>query len=116
MRSHAVSGLFTTPKSCSCTCSRTYSGRSAGLAMGDLRLDLAVGEEHRMDAVGEPPAVRVLGIRAVAVELGLHLPRMRREEQDAVADAHRLGDRVRDEEHGEARAFPELQQLVLHLA
>src|SRR5512142_1371997 len=115
-RSHAVSGFITTPKSCSSTWSRTNSGRAAGLGMGSLLLDLALGEEHRMDAVREPAPARVDAIGPVAVELGLHLPGMRGEQQDAVADAHGLGDGVRDEEHGEARALPELQQLVLHLA
>ena len=39
---------------------------------------------------------------------------MRRQQQDAVADLDRLGNRVRDEQHGEFRFLPQHQQLVLH--
>ncbi len=58
----------------------------------------------------------VIRVARHAVQFGLDLSRMRREQQDPAADPDRLGDRVRDEEHGEARVVPELQQLVLHLA
>src|SRR5688500_15924339 len=114
MRSHAVRGLLTTPKSCSGTSSRTYSGRCTGaLDMGHRLLDLLAGEEHAMDAVRQALARGIHGIGSVAVELRAHLARVRREQQDAVADAHRLGDGVRHEQHREARVLPELQQLVL---
>ena len=43
-------------------------------------------------------------------------PGMRRQQQDPVADADRLRDRMRDEQHRELRVVPEPQQLVLHLA
>ena len=38
---------------------------------------------------------------------------MRRQQQDAVADLDRLGDRVGHEQHGELRLVPQLQQFVL---
>src|SRR5687768_2024110 len=118
MRSQGVSGLLTTPKSRSPTSSRTYSGRSPGaLDMGyGLALDVLPREEHAVDAVGQalPGGVRRVG--PVAVQLRPHLARVRGQQQDAVADAHRLRDRVRDEEHRELRSLPQLEQLVLHLA
>ena len=54
-------------------------------------------------------------VDAGAVDLGLHLPGMRAEQQNAVADPDRLGNRVRHEQHRELRVLPELQQLLLHL-
>src|SRR5690349_2232775 len=69
-----------------------------------------------MDPLLERGDVGAVRIARQAVELGLDLPRVRRQQQDAAADLDRLGDRVRDEQHGEARALPQREQLVLHLA
>ena len=44
------------------------------------------GEQHVVDAVGEFFAIAADGIGAVAVEFGFDLARMRRQQQDAVAD------------------------------
>src|SRR5215472_19196592 len=55
-------------------------------------------------------------VATVAVELRLHLSWMRREQEDPVADPHRLVDGVGDEDDGEAGALPQLQKLLLHLA
>src|SRR5437868_1048813 len=114
----SVSGCCTTPMSPPATVSRRYSGRSGGAAaetcvstMADnlLLLD-AIGEQHLVDALGQlAPARGIDGITAVAVELALDLPGMRREQQDAVAEQHRLRDRVGHEQHGEARVGPQLQ-------
>jgi hypothetical protein len=41
---------------------------------------------------------------------------MRREQQDAVTDPDRFGNRMGHEQHGEFRVLPEPQQLFLHLA
>ena len=40
---------------------------------------------------------------------------MRAHQQNAAADANRLGNRVRDEQHRKFRLVPQLQQLFLHL-
>src|SRR5262245_49681637 len=106
-RCHSVSGACTTPMSRPATTSRKYSGRVGGspkagcttarvLAMRDhlLLLD-AIGKQNFVDAVGQLAAGGwVYGIVAAAVELALDLTRMRREQQDAVADQHRLRNRV----------------------
>jgi hypothetical protein len=53
---------------------------------------------------------------AVAVDLGAHAPRVRRQQRDAVAHHQRLFDRVRDEQQREAHLVPQREQLLLHLA
>src|SRR5215813_2918575 len=119
LRSHAwlticcarVSGFSTTPMSPLATTSRRYSRRVGGAAsrrsavcmsvMGDdlLLLD-AIGEQQIVNPVRQlAPARRIDRIAAVAVELAFDLARMRRHQQDAVADQHRLRDRVGDEQH-----------------
>src|SRR5690606_25163849 len=50
----------------------------------------------------------------IAVQLGPDAARVRREQQNAAADAHRLGDGVGHEKHREAGVLPQLQQLLLH--
>ena len=60
-------------------------------------------------------AVGVLDMRA-AVQLGLHLPWMRRQQQDSRSDLDGLGNRMRHEQHRETRLVPQGQQFVLHLA
>src|SRR6059058_4519701 len=64
--------------------------------------------ESRRAAVLEGDAVDVAHLR-------FHPARVRREQQDAAADADGFGDGVGDEEHREARLVPETEQLVLHL-
>src|SRR5215470_16916553 len=102
-RCQIVSGCCTTPMSSPATMSRRYSLRSGGAVgrraaavgtstMADnlLLLD-AIREQHVVDAVRQLAAAgRVDRVAAVAVELALDLARMRREQQDAVADQHRL--------------------------
>src|SRR5262249_4726975 len=120
-----VSGCCTTPMSWLATMARTYAGRRggaaslvpmSGMAAPPLFLD-ASGEQHVVNAVAELASARGIGrVAAVAVELALDLAGMRREQQNAVADQHRLRNRVGDEQHGEAGVRPELQQLLLHLA
>src|SRR5690242_3217625 len=102
----SVSGFSTTPMSRLATTSRRYSPRVGGApsrrsavcmsVMGDglLLLD-AIGEQKIVDAVRQLlPARRVDRIAAVAVELAFDLARMRRHQQDAVADQHRFGNRM----------------------
>src|SRR5579871_2304108 len=136
LRSHAwlticctsVSGFSTTPMSRLATTSRKYSPRVGGAAsrrsavcmsvMGDdlLLLD-ATGKKQIVNAVRQlASARRIDRVAAIAVELALDLAGMRREQQDAVADQHRLGNRVGDEQHGEARVGPQREELLLHLA
>src|ERR1043165_4950827 len=106
MRSSADSGFCTTAN-CA-VWSRTISGRSGATASSFtamrgsdiLRLLDLVGEQHMLDAMlqrGRIPDVRA------AVQLGLDLARMRRQQQDAGADLDRFRDRVGDEQHGEPR-------------
>src|ERR1700704_5359258 len=110
------------------TTSRMYSGRVGGTGAGNratgarssamghslLFLD-AIGKENVVDAVRELAAGAVDRVAAVAVQLALDLARMRRHQQDAVADQHGLGVRVGHEQHRETRLVPQLQQLLLHL-
>src|SRR5262245_43568769 len=111
-----VSGFSTTPMSSPATMSRRYSGRAGGNAgnrvaaawvsaiADDLLFLDAIRKQHCVDAVRQlVPACRVDWIAAVAVEFALDLARMRREQQDAVADKHCLGDRVGHKQHREAR-------------
>src|SRR5580704_1142730 len=100
--------------------SRRYSGRSGGTAakraadvwgsaMTDhlLLLD-AISEQHLVNAVGQlAPTCRIGRIAAVAVELALDLTRVRRKQQDAIADQHGLRNRVSHEQHREARVVPQ---------
>ena len=51
-----------------------------------------------------------------AVHLGLHLARMRGEQQNPASDLDGFRNRVRDEQHRESGVVPELQQLILHFA
>src|SRR2546427_6629469 len=117
MRSHAVSGFSTTPKSLLCV-SATNSGLctcTLPSGMGGGLLLHFLGEEHALDPLRQLPPLAPLGA-TLAVQLRLHLPGMGREQEDPVPDQHCLRDRVRDEEHGEVGVVPELQELVLHLA
>src|SRR3982074_339128 len=125
----SVSGCWTTPMSSPATTSRRYSGRKGGTASGraaaawastmadNLLLLDAIGEQHLVNAIRQlASAGRFDRIAAVAVELALDLARVRREQQDAIAQQHRLRDRVGHEQHGETGFGPQLQQLLLHLA
>ncbi len=70
-----------------------------------------------MDRVRQPRArQRMHVVAAGRAELGLDLPGMRGQQQDAAGDADRLVDGMGDEQHREARLVPQKQQLVLHLA
>src|SRR6202521_3769584 len=124
-----VSGFCTTPMSPPAMTSRRYSGRVGGTgagkrvtgarssAMGHCLLFLdAIRKQDVVNAVRQLGAGAVDRIAAVAVELAFDLARVRRHQQDAIADQHGLWDRVRHEQHREARVFPQLQQLFLHLA
>src|SRR6185369_12880440 len=104
--------------------SRMYSGRVGGTgagkrvtgarssAMGHSLLFLdAIRKQDVVNAVRKLDAGAIDRIAAVAVELALDLPRMRRHQQDAVADQNGLGNRMRHEQHREARVLPQLQQL-----
>src|SRR3546814_8574129 len=50
------------------------------------------------------------------VQLRLHLSRMRRHHENAVADDQRLLDRMGHEQHREPHIVPQIQKLLLHLA
>src|SRR5882757_5804437 len=58
-------------------------------------------EQHRVYPLGKGPAVWTDLVDTTAVDLGLDLSGMRREQENAVSDPHRLGDRVGDEDDGE---------------
>src|SRR6516225_8992590 len=116
MRSHADSGASTMPKALDATVSRTISARAAGsVVVVFMPLLHRIREQHRVDASFERRHERTVCAHGETVELGLYLAGMRREQQDAAADLDRFGDRMRDEQHGKARAFPQCEQLVLHL-
>lgn len=67
-----------------------------------------------MDLLFEPRSAAVLAGDLIDVGyLGLDPAGMRRQQEDAVADLDRFGDRVGDEQHGEFGFRPELQQLIL---
>src|SRR4051812_18533643 len=97
------------------TVSRTYSGRSgptarardAGVcisAMGDNLLLDAIGKQHLVKALGERAGgCGTDGIAAAAVELGLALAGLGREQQRAFADHHRLWNGVGHEQYRELR-------------
>src|SRR4051812_38149284 len=109
MRSSADSGFCTTAN-CA-VWSRTISGRSGATAScfrairgsDILRLLDLVGEQHVLDARLQRGGV--LDMRA-AVQLGLDLPRMRRQQQYPRADLDGFGNRVGHEQHGEPRLLP----------
>ena len=79
----------------------------------------ALGEQHRVDALVQRlelgPDLRRM-VEVTGVELGLHLAGMRAQDKDTRPYDDRLLDRMGDEEHGETRVLPELQQFLLHLA
>src|SRR4051794_34323194 len=99
MRSSAESGFCTTAN-CA-VWSRTISGRSGAMVSAfkamrgsdTLRLLDLVGEQHVLDALLQRAGV--CDMRA-AVQLGLHLPGMRRQQQDAGADLDRFRNRMGD--------------------
>src|SRR6266496_5666505 len=120
--SHGESAFSTTPKAVESTGSRRTSGRG-GAADSDMMVMVSllsfdgVGEQHRVDPAFQREQAFGIALPRIeweAVQLRLHLTGMRRHEQDAAADLDRLGNRVRDEQYGEARVVPELKQLVLH--
>src|SRR6185437_11439386 len=101
-RSHTDSGFWTMPNVAVDTGSRRISGRAAGAAarsfirslplsvsrsdlLGRHRLLDRVGEEHRMDPLLERRDRARARIGRQAVELGLDLSGMRRQEQDSAA-------------------------------
>src|SRR5438477_1037073 len=103
MRSNVESGLWMTPRSAASAGRRANSSRLTVGSTMDVLLFLldGVGEEHRVNALFQ--RLRLRGIAVFprqAVELGLHLPRVRRQQQDATADLDRLGNRMRHEQHG----------------
>src|ERR1700736_4175357 len=111
------------------TVSRRYSGRTGGAAahcaapmwvsamMHNLLFLDAIGKQQLVNAVRQlAPADGVGGVAAVAVEFALDLTGMRREQKNAVADQHGLGNRVGHEQDGEPRFAPQLEQFLLHLA
>src|SRR4051812_12695200 len=121
MRSKLLSGFSTTPNALVGIGSRRISGRvtgseataglddSAALDMDRPLLFHGLGEEHGVDLSLEARGRLRLAVPPGRVELRLHLARVRRQQQDAVADLDRLGDRVRDEKHGELGLVPELK-------
>src|ERR1041385_1053259 len=119
MRSSADSGFCTTAN-CA-VWSRTISGRSEATVSSFtamrgsdiLRLLDLVGEQHVLDAMLQRSGI--LDMRA-AVQLGLDLAGMRRQQQDAGADLDRFRNRMGHEQHRKPRLFPQSQQFVLHLA
>src|SRR5688572_6314478 len=93
--------------------SRMYSFRAMVLSATSHFLYFVL-EEHLVNAPAECLAGQGVGIVvAGAVELAFDLPRMRRQQQDAVADHHRFRNGVRHEKHGELCVLPELEQLFL---
>src|SRR6516225_5761521 len=118
-RSKGERGFSTTPNRLVSTVSRYRSGRATALSLMMMLLVFLdfVGEQHVVDPLFERARCHALArLVREAVELSLHLSWMRRKQQDAASDLHRLGNRVGDEEHGEMRVVPQLQQFVLHLA
>src|SRR3954469_9095880 len=105
--SEVVSGFSTTPYALVST-SRTNSGRCTRMfsAMRRYLLFDLVGEQHVVNAVGKFFAVLADMIRAVTIEFCLDAARMRRQQQNPVADQHRLRNRVRDEKHREMCFVP----------
>src|SRR4051812_36255584 len=108
MRSNGVSGRATSPtapitSSVTMRSARTGGSVRSAMVMMDLQrgLDL-VGEKQVVDA----PLQRVEGRRShvgkadmTGIELRLHAARMRRQDQDAVADEQRLFDGMGHEDH-----------------
>src|SRR5215203_5561604 len=127
-RSKLLRGFSTTPKALVGMGSRRISGRLTGSVaaegLGDsTALDMdrpllfhGFGKQHVVDFGLELLGRDSLAVPPGRVQLRLDLPRMGREQEDAVADLDRLGNRVRHEQDGELRLVPELQELVLHLA
>src|SRR5690606_3221400 len=113
------SGFSTTPKPVSESV-LMISGRAAPVAivsdMGSFpRLEF-VFKQELLDAVRKPQTTRINDIVACAVQLRLYLAWMRTQQQNAVADADGFRNGMGDEENGELRILPKLQQLFLHLA
>src|SRR5262245_2698624 len=125
MRSNGVSGRATSPMAPMASSVTRRSARTGGIvrsAMLMMSLQRAlhlVGEEQVVDAAlqrveGGRPHVGEADM--AGIELGLHPPRMRRQDQDAVADEQRLLDGMGDEDDREAHVLPQRDQLLLHLA
>src|SRR3954471_18458481 len=94
--------------------SRKIAGRSAKTS-DMIRVLHSVGKQHLMDIAAKRGARRraVMSTRH-AVDFRLDLARVRREQQNAVADLDRLRDRMRHEDYGELDVVPQAQKLVLH--
>src|SRR5580700_11634712 len=110
-RSINVSGRATSPILPMVSGANCRSGRSGGNGrtvrssmmrlVGKCGFDL-IGEQQSMNAAAEQLErcrAEIGKTEMPGIELGLHLARMRRHHQDAVADQERLVDRVRSEEH-----------------
>ncbi|CEI76372.1 Putative uncharacterized protein [Pseudomonas aeruginosa] len=79
----------------------------------------ALVEQQAVDASGrrlQRFAAQAVQPERVAVHFGPDPPRVRREQQDAVAHHQRLLDGVGDEQQGETHLFPQAQQFFLHLS
>src|SRR6266568_3434465 len=90
--------------------SRIFASPISALLMCRCRL----GEEEIVDLLLQPSGAAVLAGDPIDVDdFRPHPARMRRQQQNAVADLDRLGDRMGHEQHGEFGLRPELQQFVL---
>src|SRR5688500_11558435 len=90
----------------------TMSGREAS-GIGDRSFAF---EQQSLDPRRQELARRVERVASRTMDLRLRAARVRREQQDAVADADGFGNRMRDEQHRELDLLPEPQQLFLHPA
>src|SRR5205814_17587 len=86
MRELIASSFSATPKALSRTGEAWRSGRCTMSSMGRLLALHGIAEEHVMDLVLQlREALRVV-VGGECVQLRFHLPRMRREQQHAIAD------------------------------
>ncbi len=81
-----------------------------------LTPDVPVRKKHVVDFALESGCTAVLCRCLVDIDhFGFYPTRVRRQQQYAIGDLDRFGNRMGHEYYGELRVFPELQEFVLHL-
>src|SRR5262245_40566151 len=100
--SHTVSLRSTSSAAVVATALSSRSRMVASAIASSLMRRFRLGEQQIVDLLFQPRGAAVLAGDAVDVDdLGLDPARMRRQQQDAVADLDGFRNRVGDEQHGE---------------
>src|SRR3970040_752540 len=86
----------------------TSSRSTTALRIGDTSFAV---EENSLNSCRQQLAARIFAVDAGAVYFRLRAARMSGEQQYAVADPNRLGDRVSHEQDRELRVVPQLHDI-----